>query len=241
MIFKSLLFKVRKAKLLSLKLSPEKHVVIDNVAVQQQSSTSFLGVTLQSDLKWTSHVTKVRSKVAKAVGILCKASKSFKPYVLLSLYNSLVYPHFTYCIEIWGAATTTDLNMLFKLQKRAVRIITLSPFLAHTKELFCKLKLLTLKQIYIYCSLCLMFKIFQKSVPPVVFSRFAMYQNQYNTRRKNCFQLPFTRREYIRKTFRHSGISLWNYNVKHLHVHENLFVFKHELRTAILSNVISPL
>ena len=56
--------------------------------------------------------------------------------VLLTLYNTLVLPYFDYCILSWGSKIKES-HYLYLLQKKAVRIITHSNYIAHTEPL-CK-------------------------------------------------------------------------------------------------------
>ena len=46
--------------------------------------------------------------------------------ILLSLYYALIYPFLTYGIITWGDTYKTTLQPMFILQKRAMRLITLS-------------------------------------------------------------------------------------------------------------------
>ena len=56
---------------------------------------------------------------------------------------SLIYSQINYCILIWGSADNTIVEPLFKLQKKAIKIISKSNYLEHTAPLFKSLKLLT--------------------------------------------------------------------------------------------------
>ena len=56
--------------------------------------------------------------------------------VLLTLYNTLVLPYFNYCILSWGSKIKEN-HQLYLLQKKAVRIITHSNYIAHIEPL-CK-------------------------------------------------------------------------------------------------------
>ena len=44
------------------------------------------------------------------------------------MYLSIVQPHFSYCCSVWGCCGATKLKTLHKLQNRAARIVTSSPF-----------------------------------------------------------------------------------------------------------------
>ena len=75
---------------------------IDNVPMDQVSSVKSLGVYIDENLRWHSHIDKLCKKIASAI----RAIKRVKPFVpqstLLWIYNSLVQPHFDYCSLVWG-------------------------------------------------------------------------------------------------------------------------------------------
>ena len=54
------------------------------------------------------------------------------------LYNSLILPHINYCIMAWGYKGIR----LLKIQKKVVRIITLSGYSTHSEPLFKQLNML---------------------------------------------------------------------------------------------------
>ena len=56
----------------------------------------------------------------------------------------MVHCHLIYGIHIWGSANISTLTDLFKRQKAAIRIITLSKYNAHTEPLFKSLFILPL-------------------------------------------------------------------------------------------------
>ena len=47
---------------------------------------------------------------------------------LRNMYLSIVETHLRYCCSVWGCCGDTKLNTLHKLQNRAARIVTGSPF-----------------------------------------------------------------------------------------------------------------
>ena len=57
------------------------------------------------------------------------------------LYLGLDEPHFRYCCSVWGSCGTVLRQKIKKLQNRAVRIITFSPYNAQTSPLLKPLKL----------------------------------------------------------------------------------------------------
>ena len=55
------------------------------------------------------------------------------------MYNALVMPHFNYCSTVWQNNNKTHLDKLYKLQKRAARIITNSDYTIGSSDTFQKL------------------------------------------------------------------------------------------------------
>ena len=101
-------------------------------------------------MKFDFHLQEVCGKIAKSVGILY-ALKPFLPIsALISVYYSLIYPYLNYCILLWGGTCQTHLRPLILLQKRCVRLITKSSYLAHTDPIFRKYNLLKVMDLYKY-------------------------------------------------------------------------------------------
>ena len=86
--------------------------------------TNFLGVMYDDYLDWSSHISYINSKIAKAVCIICRAKKYFTTTALINLYNAFILPYLIYCVEVWGNTLSIHLTPLFKLQNKILRIIT---------------------------------------------------------------------------------------------------------------------
>ena len=67
---------------------------------------------------------------------------------LLTLYNTLVTPHLHYCLLCWGSIIKEN-DLLHIMQKRVLRTITNSNYIAHTEPLFKELKLVKITDMYV--------------------------------------------------------------------------------------------
>ena len=87
----------------------------------------FLGVHIDESLTWHEHVGVVCNRVAKAVGIIYRL-RHFPRHILVMLYYALIFSH----------VINHDyfITKLFVLQKKAIRIISNSPYHAHTLPIF---------------------------------------------------------------------------------------------------------
>ena len=95
---------------------------------------NFLGYILDANLNWKKHLGKISNQCSKKIGILNKLKHTLPQEIKLILYNSLIVPHINYCIMAWGFHS----NRILKLQKKALRIITLSKYNSHSEPLYKK-------------------------------------------------------------------------------------------------------
>ena len=181
--------------------------------------------------------------MARGVEILKKARSYFQQDTLKTLYNSFVYPYFTYCIEVWGNVYSTHLESLFKLQKWAIRTITSTKKRESTTPLFQKLKLLKLKEIYIYFVTLLMYKYYHFCLPEVILNLFEKNNtiHSYATRSQNSLHVPLCRGMLTSRNVRATGVKLFNYFNQQLNWDVLYVTFKFNLKKYILEHDTSSL
>jgi hypothetical protein len=72
------------------------------------------------NISWKWHIGYIVSKVSRLIGIIAKL-RSFVPVNgLINIYKSLILPHLTYGIVLWGQAAKCHIDKILKLQKRAI-------------------------------------------------------------------------------------------------------------------------
>ena len=133
-------------------------IQIDGRPLVEKHSTKFLGLTIESNLSWNEHVRKVHVSISRNIGILYKIRDFLTKKSLFTLYNALILPHIIYCNIVWGNCSTTKINSLLLLQKRALRIVTNSNYLAHSEPLFYNLKTLQINDIHTWQTGIFMYK-----------------------------------------------------------------------------------
>ena len=95
-------------------------------AILEKSSIKYLGIMIDSNLTWHSHIENISKKMSRAIGLLYKIRPFVNIKIMKTLYYALVYPHILYAIEVWGSTGITILNRLLVLQKRIVRLLSYS-------------------------------------------------------------------------------------------------------------------
>ena len=147
---KQTLLEYRQVKFCIVSPNPKKKLpktvklFINNQSLTEENSIRYLGIYIDSNLNWKSHINYIAKKVKRSIGTLSKLRYYLNSKTLLDLYYALVYPFLTYCIIAWGNTYQTSLQPLFVLQKKAIRIITFSSFFEHTGPLFKDLNVIKL-------------------------------------------------------------------------------------------------
>ena len=102
-----------------------------------------------------------------------KARKHLIKNSLKKLYHAYIYSYLAYCIELWGCASECHLNSLFLLQKKILRIMTFSPYLARADPLFKSLEILPIDKFFIDRIGITMFKVTYELVPKFIHQLFS--------------------------------------------------------------------
>ena len=155
---------------------------IEGHSIEQVAEFNFLGLTVDQHMSWEPHVNKIANKISRTIGILCRLKHYLSPLILKVLYSTLIAPHLNYSILCWGFRQ----SRIFKLQKRAIRTITLSKYNAHTDPLFKTNGLLKLPDIFNWCCLKFFYKLENREVPHYFLGDF-LFENishTYNTRHR---------------------------------------------------------
>ena len=99
---------------------------IHKKAISETEYIKYLGIMVDSTLSWNIHIDKISKTISRATGLLYKIRPFVNNKILKMLYYSLVYPHLNYVTEVWGSADSIHLNIIFILQKRIVRMLTIN-------------------------------------------------------------------------------------------------------------------
>ena len=131
-------------------------------------------------------------KISRSLGIMCKLKRFLPQNILKILYNSLILPHLHYCILSWGFKS----DRIFKLQKRAVRIITCSKYNAHTEPLLKTLNLLKTEDIMKTKALKLYYRYKQNELPKYFESMFTE-SNDNHSHYTRLFYINYQQRQAL--------------------------------------------
>ena len=151
-------------------------------------------------------------KLSKSVGILSKARKKLYRSSLITLYYAFAYPYFIYCNAVWSKNYPTTHDRLILLRKKLFRIITCSPFRAHTDPLFFANRILNLVDINYYIIGTFMYEYMHGNVT-IIYNNFFQRNRDIhglNIRNADDLHVPYGRLDVRKFSIKIAGANQWN-------------------------------
>ena len=133
------------------------------------------------------------NKVSRGIGMLRLAKRYLPLEAVQMMYRSLIEPYLKYCYPVWGNACSTNLQGLQKLQNRASKIVTDSPYNAHLEPLIKELCWLTIKQLIDKETVNIVYKALHNEAPKYLkklFHRLSDIQNRELRNSKTDIPIP---------------------------------------------------
>lgn len=121
---------------------------LKNCDFNNPSSIKFLGIYLDPKLCWEQHTDQLSIKLSKNIYLLRNLYQSVNKSVLITAYYSLFQSYMGYGLLAWGHSPHA--KQIFKLQRRAVRIISGLAYRDVVRPKFVELRILTLTSLYIF-------------------------------------------------------------------------------------------
>ncbi len=196
----------------------KKCVFYDKVTVNEHvincvPNTKFLGLYIDNELTWGTHIENVCSQLSKTLGLIRVASHVLPNYVLRNLYYAYFASRLCYGICLWGNTFTTYLQPIRTLQNRCIRLISNADNLAHVPFIAKYLNLLMFDDLYYFHTAIFMYKVFHDLHPAVIshlFTKLSSMSNSIVTRHTmHDFFLPQVRLCVCKKFITYSGVDVW--------------------------------
>ena len=110
---------------------------IGSQKINIQNETTYLGVIIDTKLRFESHYKKVLEKIQNGTRAITLSKKSLNYDAKLKMYYGMVHSHITYCPIIWLAnQPQKNIKTISNIQKRALRALFNTNYNSHTQLLF---------------------------------------------------------------------------------------------------------
>jgi hypothetical protein len=203
-------------------------IQVNQKSVPQVDCVKFLGLHLDASLTWEAHISNLTNKLSAKCFLIRSIRYTVSKDVLMALYYGQFYSHLTYGILFWGSSPHA--TRIFKMQKRAVRLIANSHYLAPCKPIFRKLGLLPFPCVYILHVLLYTHSNFSQ------FNKNSDVHNHF-TRGSNNLHVPFVRTNTALCGPNSMGLKLYNALPNELRCIKSFSVFKCKIKEMLLQKM----
>jgi hypothetical protein len=124
-------------------------VHINNVQLPCADQVKYLGLHLDRKLTWHHHIVTKRKQLSltltKMYWLLGRSLRLSLPNKLL-LYKPILKPIWTYGIQLWGTASTSNIEILERFQSKALLIIVDAPWYVPNNHIRRDLQMTSVKE-----------------------------------------------------------------------------------------------
>jgi hypothetical protein len=200
------------------------NISLNGVTVPQVDQVQYLGCTIDSGLTWSPHIQSLCDRLASACFALSRLAPTLSYENMKKAYYGYFHSLLTQAVDLWG--TAADRDKAFKMQKRAIRIVTRKPYDHPAKDLFRESKILTLPAVYILTA-C-------NYVRANLHGFDKTHAHSRSTRRRNLLITPRCRLAKSRKSLGVIGVKLYNSLPQDISELDNDILFRNKLKTLLI-------
>ena len=101
-----------------------RNYTISGHILQSLEQHPYLGVTITKTLNWKAHVSKIKNKANKTLGVIKRNLHSCPEEIKSRAYTTLLRPMLEYSSAAWDPHRKYQVNCLEMVQRRAARFVT---------------------------------------------------------------------------------------------------------------------
>ena len=178
------------------------------------SEDKILGVQVDDHLLFSSHIDKTAKKITSNIWLLSRIKDYLNKEHRVRYYKSFIQPHIDYCNIVWGTTAQSNLLRLFRLQKRACKII-LDYNVDNIFESMKDLKIMTIYERIYFRKAKFMYKVSNSMTPSYIsdmFNRRSASPSGLVLRSSttNNYIPPKPNKEIFKRSISYSGPLIWN-------------------------------
>ena len=179
--------------------------------IERCETFDFLGVVFDQFITWNDHIKKLHQKLSYSLYQMRKIKNLLNYDNLKRLYYSIVHSHIEYGMLLWSNTSTKNINIIQKLQKRALRIVHKVGYNHPTEQLLQNANILNIEKTIDKHMYVLMYRYTNDQLPRSIRNLFICNQDvhQYHTRQKNNPHIKKHKRQTTLNSFLHKSPLKW--------------------------------
>lgn len=163
---------------LKRKTLKEFKVHIDQNVIEEVNEFKYLGVVLDSKLKFDAHIKKMTKTLKTNINCFrlirpCISIQAAQVYM-----HAMILSHISYCAIVWGQATKSVLKPLVSLHKQTLKVFDQKPMKWHHCQIIQKYNMITFDHFINFSFVKAIFKCLNGFAPSVMCELIQKYNNE---------------------------------------------------------------
>ena len=183
-------------------------IEINDTVVEKKSEIMLLGVTLDDQLTFSSHVSNISRKTSCQICVLQRLRNLIPTSAKLHIAKFATLPHVTYCQTVWHVCRSSDTRKLERIQERVLRAVYCDDKSTY-EELLQKAKLPTLHTRRLQAIATIMYKVKNNLAPPYIAHLFEVNNSQHNLRNSEIVVPIFRTVAFGKHSISYLGRVIW--------------------------------
>lgn len=211
------------------------NIKVNDDSVDIVNGIKYLGCILDNTLSFKTHVEYIHKKISKKLFFFSRIASNLTLATKITVYNSIIQPHFDYCASLIYLANKKCIEDLQKLQNRGMRIIFTCSKYTPIKTMLTTLNWLSVHQRLFYFAMLFVYKIINNLLP-TYFNKYIIYVKEihnYNTRTASNIYLGKTNLKKTMNNLFFKGFIEYNKLPKHITDSTSVKIFKRKLKNYI--------
>ncbi len=187
-------------------------VAMQGEEIEKVNEFKFLGVVLDSKLKFGKHVKKI-SKTIKSNLDCFKLIRHQISYKAAQLYmHGMIFSHMSYCVTVWSQTCVTVIKPISSLYNQALKIMDKKPMRWHHCHILKQYNMLSFDDCLKFSTVKMVFKCLQNLAPDVLCKLVSRQSSGRITRGTTSGNCKVERRKtsFGQSTFSIKGSQMWN-------------------------------
>ena len=216
-------------------------ITIDGNKIKQVDKQKLLGVYIDKNLLWTTHIDYLCSTISTKISLLKQLSRYVPVKVQKLFYQRYILPLIDYGSNTWRSTSKLNIERLSKLQKRAARIILKADFDTPSSEMFNELgwSAIANRHNYMYNKGVLTFKALNDLTPEYISDLLKPTSETHNrnlwSATNGSLSVPRSRTSLFDRSFSATAPKLWNSLPKEIITASSLENFKQLAKTHFMN------
>ena len=184
-------------------------LVLNGAKIDRVSEHRLLGITIDSKLRWDSHINNVCKTVSRRVFLLSKLRYIVDIDTRKLFFNAHIKPHIDHASVVWDGCSDVLKKRLNSLHRRAVKLILPDTTLTIDQKLK-EMRIMSLQKQLEYNKGLFIYRLLSNEAPEYISNLYAHTPSRCSNSRNYHLSLPRPRIDIFKTSKSFSGVYLWN-------------------------------